>query len=101
MLSGKVSHAACGCKPKWRHEHSLSPAKKSLIVKKPKNHSFGLCDVCSGEEGGRGLQFTVREGLLSGERERLGVTRQDVVNWRNKLSKARDFENEKPRKIKG
>ena len=41
------------------------------------------------------------KGLLSGERERLGVTRQDVVNWRNKLSKARDFENEKPRKIKG
>ena len=40
------------------------------------------------------------KGLLSGERER-GVTRQDVVNWRNKLSKARDFENEKPRKIKG
>ena len=40
------------------------------------------------------------KGLLSGEREG-GVTRQDVVNWRNKLSKARDFENEKPRKIKG
>ena len=34
-------------------------------------------------------------------RDEGGVTRQDVVNWRNKLSKARDFENEKPRKIKG
>ena len=37
----------------------------------------------------------------SGGRDEGGVTRQDVVNWRNKLSKARDFENEKPRKIKG
>ena len=34
-------------------------------------------------------------------RDEGGVTIQDVVNWRNKLSKARDFENEKPRKIKG
>ena len=30
-----------------------------------------------------------------------GVTGQDVVNWRNKLCKARDFENKKPRKIAG
>ena len=99
MLSGKVSHAACGCKPKCRHEHSLSPAKKSLIVKKPKNHSFGLCDVCSGEEGA--VVYSSQSGKgYSVERGR-GVTRQDVVNWRNKLSKARDFESEKPRKIKG
>ena len=43
--------------------------KKSLIVKKPKNHSFGLCDVCSREEeeGGRGLQFTAREGVIERE----------------------------------